>query len=58
MVQYATSERGTLRSLAVQPVILSETLEQNPRTSGNSYVRPNPPPYIAPGTLGSVKADL
>ncbi|XP_044012041.1 alpha-sarcoglycan isoform X1 [Aphidius gifuensis] len=58
MVQYATSERGTLRSLAVQPVILSETLEQNPGTSRNSYLRPNPPPYTAPGTFGTVKADL
>ncbi|XP_032680106.1 alpha-sarcoglycan isoform X3 [Odontomachus brunneus] len=54
MVQYAMSERGTLKSLSAQPPSPSDSLSRSPRASGercNPYIRPNPPPYIGPSNL-------
>ncbi|XP_011304697.1 alpha-sarcoglycan isoform X2 [Fopius arisanus] len=61
MVQYAASERGTLRSLSAQPSSPSDSLLRSPRTSterGNPYVRPNPPPYTGPTSLGTLRVDF
>ncbi|KZC15013.1 Epsilon-sarcoglycan [Dufourea novaeangliae] len=54
MVQYAVPERGTLKSLAVQPSSPSDSLLRSPRMPNercNPYVRPNPPPYTGPNNL-------
>nr|XP_012222789.1 PREDICTED: alpha-sarcoglycan isoform X2 [Linepithema humile] len=61
MVQYAMSERGTLKSLSAQPPSPSESLSRSPRISGercNPYVRPNPPPYTGPSNFASLRADF
>ncbi|XP_015111090.1 alpha-sarcoglycan isoform X2 [Diachasma alloeum] len=61
MVQYAASERETLRSLSAQPSSPSNSLLRSPRTSaerGNPYVRPNPPPYTGPSNLGTLRVDF
>ncbi|XP_063993468.1 alpha-sarcoglycan isoform X2 [Diachasmimorpha longicaudata] len=61
MVQYAPSERETLRSLSAQPSSPSDSLLRSPRVSverGNPYVRPNPPPYTGPGNLGTLRVDF
>ncbi|XP_012281458.1 uncharacterized protein LOC105700309 isoform X4 [Orussus abietinus] len=61
MVQYATSERGTLKSLSAQPSSPCDSLSRSPRTSVercNPYVRPNPPPYMGPNNVTGVRADF
>ncbi|XP_031842587.1 sarcoglycan alpha isoform X2 [Nomia melanderi] len=61
MVQYAASERGTLKSLAAQPSSPNDSLLRSPRVSNercNPYVRPNPPPYTGPGNLAGIRADF
>ncbi|KAL0122438.1 hypothetical protein PUN28_007276 [Cardiocondyla obscurior] len=61
MVQYAMSERGTLKSLSAQPPSPNESLSRSPRVSGercNPYVRPNPPPYVGPSNFTSLRADF
>ncbi|XP_043485148.1 alpha-sarcoglycan isoform X5 [Leptopilina heterotoma] len=54
MVQYATSSKGTLRSLSTQPTSPSNSLSRSPKTTverTNPYIRPNPPPYMGPNNL-------
>ncbi|XP_048268429.1 epsilon-sarcoglycan isoform X2 [Bombus terrestris] len=54
MVQYAAIERGTLKSLSVQPSSPNDSLIPSPRISNercNPYIRPNPPPYTGPSNL-------
>ncbi|KAG7189986.1 hypothetical protein KM043_006144 [Ampulex compressa] len=61
MVQYAASERGTLRSLSAQPSSPNDSLMQSPRISNdrcNPYIRPNPPPYVGPNNFAGVRADF
>ncbi|XP_003708578.1 sarcoglycan alpha isoform X2 [Megachile rotundata] len=61
MVQYATIERGTLKSLSAQPSSPSDSLLRSPRTSSercNPYIRPNPPPYTGPTNLIGIRADF
>ncbi|XP_032680105.1 alpha-sarcoglycan isoform X2 [Odontomachus brunneus] len=61
MVQYAMSERGTLKSLSAQPPSPSDSLSRSPRASGercNPYIRPNPPPYIGPSNFAGLRADF
>lgn len=61
MVQYATIERGTLKSLSAQPSSPSDSLLRSPRTSTercNPYIRPNPPPYTGPTNLIGIRADF
>ncbi|XP_076295450.1 sarcoglycan alpha isoform X1 [Lasioglossum baleicum] len=61
MVQYAATERGTLKSLAAQPPSPNDSLMRSPRISDercNPYIRPNPPPYTGPGNLTGLRADF
>lgn len=61
MVQYATIERGTLKSLSAQPPSPNDSLLRSPRTSNercNPYIRPNPPPYTGPTNLIGIRADF
>ncbi|XP_008206068.1 alpha-sarcoglycan [Nasonia vitripennis] len=72
MIQYAatSSSRGTLRSLSqTQPSCSptlsdSQSINRSPKVakdhSSNSYVRPNPPPYISPNNFGGtgMRADF
>ncbi|XP_024936252.1 alpha-sarcoglycan isoform X2 [Cephus cinctus] len=61
MVQNASSERGTLRSLSAQPSSPSDSLSRSPRMSGercNPYIRPNPPPYMGSINTTGVRADF
>ncbi|XP_011250640.1 alpha-sarcoglycan isoform X3 [Camponotus floridanus] len=61
MVQYAMSERGTLKSLSAQPSSPNDSLSRSPRISGercNPYIRPNPPPYTGPTNFTSLRADF
>ncbi|XP_070154445.1 alpha-sarcoglycan isoform X3 [Polyergus mexicanus] len=61
MVQYAMSERGTLKSLSAQPSSPNDSLSRSPRISGercNPYIRPNPPPYTGPTNFVSLRADF
>ncbi|XP_033321096.1 sarcoglycan alpha isoform X1 [Megalopta genalis] len=61
MVQYAATERGTLKSLAVQPSSPNDSLMRSPRISNercNPYIRPNPPPYTGPSNLTGIRADF
>ncbi|XP_012266533.1 epsilon-sarcoglycan isoform X2 [Athalia rosae] len=61
MVQYASLQKGTLRSLSAQPSSPGNSLTRSPRTSVercNPYVRPNPPPYMGPNNLAGNRADF
>ncbi|XP_048268430.1 epsilon-sarcoglycan isoform X4 [Bombus terrestris] len=61
MVQYAAIERGTLKSLSVQPSSPNDSLIPSPRISNercNPYIRPNPPPYTGPSNLAGIRADF
>ncbi|XP_043247899.1 alpha-sarcoglycan isoform X1 [Colletes gigas] len=61
MVQYAASERGTLKSLSARPSSPNDSLSRSPRISNercNPYIRPNPPPYSGPSNLAGVRADF
>ncbi|XP_046614545.1 epsilon-sarcoglycan isoform X2 [Neodiprion virginianus] len=61
MVQYASSQRGTLRSLSAQPSSPSDSLTRGSRTTTertNPYVRPNPPPYMGSNNVGGNRADF
>ncbi|XP_076240253.1 sarcoglycan alpha isoform X2 [Calliopsis andreniformis] len=61
MVQYAATERGTLKSLSAQPSSPSDSLLRSPRIANercNPYVRPNPPPYMGPTNLPGIRADF
>ncbi|XP_033220617.1 alpha-sarcoglycan isoform X2 [Belonocnema kinseyi] len=61
MVQYATSSRGTLRSLSAQPSSPNDSLSRSPRISTertNPYIRPNPPPYMGPNNFAGIRADF
>ncbi|XP_076547006.1 sarcoglycan alpha isoform X2 [Osmia lignaria lignaria] len=61
MVQYATIERGTLKSLSAQPSSPNDSLLRSPRISNercNPYIRPNPPPYTGPPNLIGIRADF
>ncbi|KAK0158517.1 hypothetical protein PV328_009512 [Microctonus aethiopoides] len=65
MVQYATTTRGTLRSLSAQPSSPNELLLRSPRANfdapverTNSYLRPNPPPYNSSNIVGSSRVDF
>ncbi|XP_076677942.1 sarcoglycan alpha isoform X2 [Andrena cerasifolii] len=61
MVQYAATDRGTLKSLSAQPSSPTDSLLRSPRMSDercNSYIRPNPPPYSGPGHVTGIRADF
>ncbi|XP_043268170.1 epsilon-sarcoglycan isoform X2 [Venturia canescens] len=61
MVQYATSERGTLRSLSAKPPSPSNSLLRSPRATDdrcNPYIRPNPPPYTGPSNITGLRVNF
>ncbi|XP_034944613.1 epsilon-sarcoglycan isoform X2 [Chelonus insularis] len=61
MVQYATAEKTTLRSLANQCTTPTDTILQNARATierCNPYLRPNPPPYISPNNVGQLRVNF
>ncbi|CAG5075527.1 Similar to SGCA: Alpha-sarcoglycan (Oryctolagus cuniculus) [Cotesia congregata] len=61
MVHYATTQKGTLRSLTGLSANPDDLLLQSSRINierCNPYIRPNPPPYNGPNNIGTLRVNF